>query len=47
MWRAQTTANTFVDNGGEDDDWETDPDFVVSNTTGYVQIEVNIFYIHD
>ncbi len=27
MWRAQVGTNVQVDNG-DDDDWETDPDFV-------------------
>ena len=30
MWRAGVDTKVNADNAGDDDDWETDPDFVVS-----------------
>jgi len=32
MWRATAGQNVSVAASGDDDDWETDPDFVVSET---------------
>ena len=32
MWKASAGQNVNIQSNGDDDDWETDPDFVVSTT---------------
>lgn len=42
MWRAGVDAKMTVGSTGDDDDWETDPDFVVS-----VELRVTSSFVCD
>ena len=39
MWRAQAGINVPIGGNGDDDDWETDPDFVVR--------DCSVFFLQD
>ena len=42
MWKASVGHQLSTENGADDDDWETDPDFVVCYFT---QLHAKLHYI--